>query len=104
MYDQCKTIPIPSSVSSQVKNLQVKTLNRATYLITTYYHLYIKVVSFDSEWREVYLGYIRKDVFTGECPNDVTNAAKIRVKYDTKDRPENAVISAAKWWELVSKQ
>ena len=45
----------------------------------------------------MYLGYIRKDVFTGECPNDVNNAAKISVKYDTKDRPENAVITAAKW-------
>ena len=61
------------------------------------YILYLQVVSFDSEWREVYVGYIRKDVFTGECPNEVNNAAKISVKYDTKDRPENAVISAAKW-------
>ena len=57
----------------------------------------LQVVSFDSEWREVYIGYIRKDVFTGECPNDVNNAAKISVKYNTKDRPENAVITAAKW-------
>ena len=24
-----------------------------------------KVVSFDAEWREVYMGYVRKDVFTG---------------------------------------
>ena len=36
-------------------------------------------------------------VFKGECPNDVNNAAKISVKYNTKDRPENAVITAAKW-------
>ena len=73
-----------------------------------------QVVSFDAEWREVYVGYVRKDVFTGmkknnlfvpvskslllgECPNNIDNAAKICVKYATKDRPENAVLSAAKW-------
>ena len=60
-----------------------------------------QVVSFDSEWKEVYVGYVRKDVFTGECPHSgVTNAAKISVKYNTKDRPENAIITAAKWWEI----
>ena len=46
MYDKCKNIIIPSSSSAQVKNLQV--------------------VSFDAEWREVYVGYVRKDVFTGQ--------------------------------------
>ena len=57
-----------------------------------------KVVSFDSEWREVYVGYVRRDVFTGECPHSsVSNAAKISVKYNTKDRPQNAIITAAKW-------
>ena len=35
--------------------------------------------------------------FLGECPNNIDGAAKICVKYATKDRPENAVLSAAKW-------
>ena len=26
---------------------------------------YFQVVSFDAEWREVYIGYVRKDLFTG---------------------------------------
>ena len=38
-------------------------------------------------------------LYPGECPNNVNEAAKICVKYNTKDWPENAVISAAKWWE-----
>ena len=38
-----------------------------------------------------------KNKFSGECPNNVADAAKISVKYATKNRPENAVISAAKW-------
>merc|ERR1719150_1619783 len=62
----------------------------------------MSVVSFDAEWREVYIGYVRKDLFTGECPNNVTDAAKISVKYATKNRPENAVISAAKWCPMES--
>ena len=33
----------------------------------------------------------------GECPNNVSDAVHISVKYTTKGRPENAVISAAKW-------
>ena len=94
MYDQCKTIQIPNSVSTQVKNLQV----RVVWIFIFSYHS-DKVVSFDSEWREIYVGLVRKDLFTGECPNnDVSKAAKISVKYKTKDRPENAIITAAKWW------
>ena len=94
MYDQCRTISIPSSVSTQVKNLQVR-ITRSEIRHDSLHH---QVVSFDSEWREVYIGYVRKDLFTGECPNsNVSNAAKISVKYKTKERLENAVITAAKW-------
>ena len=94
MYDQCRTISIPSSVSTQVKNLQVG-ITRSEIRHDSLHH---QVVSFDSEWREVYVGYVRKDLFTGECPNsNVSNAAKISVKYKTKERLENAVITAAKW-------
>ena len=56
----------------------------------------IKVVSFDADWKEIYVGVARKDIFTAECPNNVPEAAKVTVKYQTKDR-ENAIISTSKW-------
>ena len=41
--------------------------------------------------------HYKESHFIGECPNNIDGAAKICVKYATKDRPENAVLSAAKW-------
>ena len=58
--------------------------------------VYLKVVSFDADWKEIYVGVARKDIFTAECPNNVPDAAKVAVKYQTKER-ENTIISTAKW-------
>ena len=44
------------------------------------------------------MGYARRDTFTGECPNPVPGAVRVTVRYQARDRPENAVISAAKWY------
>ena len=70
MYEKCKNITVPTTASAQVKNLQVG------FVSTTFYKMKVlppsdefvdnfQVVSFDAEWREVYVGYVRKDVFTG---------------------------------------
>ena len=56
----------------------------------------VKVVSFDAEWKEIYVGVARKDIFTAECPNNVPDAERVTVKYQSKDK-ENAIISSAKW-------
>ena len=55
-------------------------------------------MSFDADWREIYVGYARRDTFTGECPNPVPGAVRVTVRYQARDRPENAAISAAKWY------
>ena len=54
------------------------------------------MVSFDADWKEIYVGVVRKDTFTAECPNNVPEAAKVTVKYQAKDK-ENAIISTSKW-------
>ena len=61
MYDKTKNIAVPSTTSAQVKNLQV-TNSQIAHLVQKNNY---QVVSFDAEWREVYVGYVRKDVFTG---------------------------------------
>ena len=57
----------------------------------------IEVVSFDADWKEIYVGVARKDIFTAECPNNVPDAAKVMVKYQTKDKENTAIISTSKW-------
>jgi len=76
MYEKIKNVNLKTSVSAQVKNLQV--------------------VSFDGDWKEIYVGVARRDIFTAECPNNVPEAAKVTVKYQAKDK-ENAIISTSKW-------
>lgn len=79
MYEKCKNITVPTTASAQVKNLQVGPKDKLSpaaseHIIGFQYESFatflkmlimFKVVSFDAEWREVYLGYVRKDVFTG---------------------------------------
>ena len=66
MYDKTKNIAVPSTTSAQVKNLQVINSQIAHLVLKNNY----QVVSFDAEWREVYVGYVRKDVFTGNLSDD----------------------------------
>ena len=62
MYDKKKEVVISHTVSMLPKNLHV--------------------ISFDSEWREVYLGTVRRGRFVGVCPNEVPGgAAKVEVEY-----------------------
>ncbi len=42
----------------------------------------LQVVSFDSDWREVYLGVVKRDVFAATCVNSVPSAAQVRVTYN----------------------
>ena len=57
MYQKRKNLSMSNSVGMLTKNLQV--------------------VSFDSDWKEVYLGTIRRNHFTAFCPNEVSTAVNI---------------------------
>jgi len=81
MYQKVKSVTLKVSSSAQIKNLQV--------------------VSFDADWKEVYIGCVRKDSFTAICPNNVPNTANVHVRYRAKDR-EHAIISCAKWCPMES--
>ena len=62
MYEKARELSIPHTVCLLPKNLHV--------------------ISFDSEWREVYLGTVRRANFVGICPNEVPGgAAKVEVEY-----------------------
>ena len=56
MYSRERSIVLDESVGLMAKNLQV--------------------VSFDSKWKEVYLGTARRDRFIAVCPNEVTILVK----------------------------
>ena len=67
----------------------------------------LQVVSFDSEWREIYLGTVRRNHFTAFCPNDVSTAVNIDFKWVHEDEgPEAAEqssivsLTVAKWCPL----
>ena len=78
MYQKVKSLQTAHSASMMCKNLQV--------------------VSFDSEWKEVYLGTIRRESFTAICPNDVPKAvAKVEVHYKERATNEPVVLTSAKW-------
>ncbi|XP_023335080.1 WD repeat-containing protein 54 [Eurytemora carolleeae] len=76
MYEKVRTVSLKGSVDPQVKNLQV--------------------VSFDSDWKEVYIGASKKDSFTAVCPNNIPQCAEVSVRYVCKNK-ENARISCSKW-------
>ncbi len=78
---------VPHSVSMLPKNLQV--------------------VSFDPEWREIYLGTLRRDGFSAVCPHDVPAAAKVDVQYQREAEDNNGgeqggvvAVTCAKWCPL----
>ena len=81
MYEKTKSLETERTVSMMPKNLQV--------------------VSFDSDWKEIYLGTVRKDVFSAFCPNGV--AAKDKNCFEVQYRSqgdETIVITTAKWCPL----
>ena len=45
----------------------------------------LQVVSFDSEWKEIYLGTIRRNHFSAFCPHNVPNAVSIDYKWLHQD-------------------
>lgn len=83
---------VPHSVSMLPKNLQV--------------------VSFDPEWREIYLGTLRRDGFSAVCPHDVPTASKVDLQYSRTaiaEAPAEGMegggsvvvaVTAAKWCPL----
>ena len=78
MYDNDRVVELSQTVGLTPKNLQV--------------------VSFDSEWKEIYLGTSRHDTFTAVCPNNVPKAAKFDLQYKSgKHAGDTVVITSAKW-------
>ena len=65
MYNKTKVLSISNGAGMSVKNLQV--------------------VSFDSEWKEIYLGTIRRNHFSAFCPHNVPNAVSIDYKWLHQD-------------------
>ncbi len=58
----------------------------------------LQVVSFDSDWKEVYLGTVRRDSFNASCP---ANDGKVNVKYAPKEATSAILpLTAAKWCPL----
>ena len=58
----------------------------------------LQVVSFDSEWKEIYLGTSRRDTFSAICPNKVPKATKFDLQYkSSKHASDTVVITSAKW-------
>ena len=45
----------------------------------------LQVVSFDADWKEIYIGTVRRNHFTAFCPNDVPNAVNIDFKWIHED-------------------
>ena len=72
MYKKQKNLSISSGAGMSVKNLQV--------------------VSFDSEWKEIYLGTIRRNHFSAFCPNSVANAVSIDYKWLHQDEGHSVEI------------
>lgn len=63
----------------------------------------IQVVSFDSDWREVYIGTVRRNMFIGVCAHEALKKPDIVVKCATKtENIEPLVISCFKWCPLES--
>ena len=60
-----------------------------------------QVVSFDANWNEIYVGTVRRDVFSAVCPNPVPKASKVDVHYRAKASGV-VVITSAKWCPLDS--
>ena len=84
MYQKGKVITMDSTAGMTCKNLQV--------------------VSFDSEWNEIYLGTTRRNRFTAFCPNEVTNAVNIDFKWNldindpaNQDEATGVTLTVAKW-------
>ena len=65
MYQKSKTLSMSNTVGMLAKNLQV--------------------VSFDGDWKEIYLGTVRKNHFTAFCPNEVSSAVDIDFKWMHED-------------------
>ena len=90
MYHKKKSIDVGQSAGLMPKNLQV--------------------VSFDADWREVYVGTSKGDSFSALCPNDIGGTTpKIKVQYqktnsETDPRVEQApvTITCAKWCPMDS--
>ena len=86
MYKKLKNLAISSGAGMTVKNLQV--------------------VSFDSEWKEIYLGTIRRNHFSAFCPNSVPNAVSIDYKWlhqdEGPDAENSSIVSltVSKWCPL----
>ena len=89
MYHKGRILSMSNTVGMLTKNLQV--------------------VSFDADWREIYLGTVRRNHFTAFCPNpnDVpTTTANIHFKWLHEDEGPEAeqnsivVITVAKWCPL----
>lgn len=84
MYEKGKVVTMSASSGLLTKNLQV--------------------VSFDSEWNEIYLGSVRRDHFTAFCPNPVDSAVAIDFKWKPScggdvevDCQQPVTITVAKW-------
>ncbi len=86
MYQKGKVLTMASTAGMMAKNLQV--------------------VSFDSEWNEIYLGTSRRNHFTAFCPNNVANAINIDFKWKDDDKihaasvgddPTGVNLTVAKW-------
>lgn len=74
----------------------------------------LQVVSFDADWKEIYMGTVRRNHFTAFCPNDVPTAVNIDFKWLHEDEEENGasnsgsnseqssviVLTLAKWCPL----
>ena len=86
MYTKDKALNMSVSTGMLTKNLQV--------------------VSFDADWKEIYLGTVRRNHFTAFCPNDVESAIEIDFKWMHEDEGPEAeqnsivVITMAKWCPL----
>ena len=86
MYTKDKALNMSVSTGMLTKNLQV--------------------VSFDADWKEIYLGTVRRNHFTAFCPNDVESAVEIDFKWMHEDEGPEAeqnsivVITMAKWCPL----
>ncbi len=51
-------------------------------------------MSFDPEWREIYLGTLRRDGFSAVCPHDVPSASKVDIQYKCKEEEESSTSAA----------
>ena len=86
MYNKTKVLSISNGAGMSVKNLQV--------------------VSFDSEWKEIYLGTIRRNHFSAFCPHNVPNAVSIDYKWlhqdEGPDAENSSIVSltVSKWCPL----